>query len=55
MNLTPLDIQQQKFKTKFRGFDIREVDTFLEQLANAFEGTKEMDEEDAKLKVLKQA
>ena len=38
MNLTPLDIQQQKFKTKFRGFDIREVDAFLEQLANAFEG-----------------
>ena len=38
MNLTPLDIQQQKFKTKFRGFDIREVDAFLEQLTNAFEG-----------------
>jgi cell division initiation protein len=38
MNLTPLDIQQQKFKTKFRGFDIREVDAFLEQLANSFEG-----------------
>ena len=38
MSLTPLDIQQQKFKTKFRGFDIREVDAFLEQLANAFEG-----------------
>jgi cell division initiation protein len=38
MNLTPLDIQQQKFKTKFRGFDIREVDSFLEHLANAFEG-----------------
>jgi cell division initiation protein len=38
MNFTPLDIQQQKFKTKFRGFDIREVDAFLEQMANAFEG-----------------
>ena len=38
MNMTPLDIQQQKFKTKFRGFDIREVDAFLEQLANVFEG-----------------
>ncbi len=37
MNMTPLDIQQQKFKTKFRGFDIREVDAFLEQLANVFE------------------
>jgi cell division initiation protein len=38
MNLTPLDIQQQKFKIKFRGFDIREVDAFLEQVANVFEG-----------------
>jgi len=37
MNITPLDIQQQKFKTRFRGFDIREVDTFLEQLANGVE------------------
>lgn len=38
MNLTPLDIQQQKFKTKFRGFDVREVDAFLEQVAGLFEG-----------------
>jgi cell division initiation protein len=37
MNITPLDIQQQKFKTRFRGFDTREVDTFLEQLANGVE------------------
>ena len=26
MNLTPLDIHQQKFRTRIRGFDIREVD-----------------------------
>lgn len=38
MNLTPLDIQQQKFKVKFRGFDVREVDVFLEQVAGVFEG-----------------
>jgi cell division initiation protein len=38
MNLTPLDIQQQKFKIKFRGFDAREVDAFLEQVAGVFEG-----------------
>jgi cell division initiation protein len=38
MNITPLDIQQQKFKTKIRGFDVREVDAFLEQMATAFEG-----------------
>ena len=37
VNITPLDIQQQKFKTKIRGFDVREVDAFLEQMANVFE------------------
>ena len=37
LNITPLDIQQQKFKTKFRGFDIQEVEVFLEQTADAFE------------------
>ena len=37
MKITPIDIQQQKFKIKFRGFDVREVDTFLEQLADSFE------------------
>ena len=37
MKITPLDIQQQQFKTKFRGFDVREVDAFLEQMSDAFE------------------
>ncbi|MEE8399542.1 MAG: DivIVA domain-containing protein [Desulfobacterales bacterium] len=37
MALTPLDIQQQQFKVSFRGFDIREVDLFLEEMADAFE------------------
>ena len=37
MKMTPLDIQQQQFKTRFRGFDVREVDAFLEQMASAFE------------------
>jgi len=37
MKITPLDIQQQQFKTRFRGFDVREVDGFLEQMADAFE------------------
>ncbi len=36
MNLTPLDIQQQQFRVRFRGFDIRDVDRFLEQVAEAF-------------------
>ncbi len=35
MSLTPLDIQQQQFKVRFRGFDIREVDRFLEQVTEA--------------------
>ena len=35
--LTPIEIQQQRFSTRFRGFDIREVDLFLEEAANAFE------------------
>ena len=38
MKVTPLDIQQQQFKTRFRGFDIREVDAFLEQMAETVEG-----------------
>ncbi len=37
MKLTPLDIQQQQFKIRFRGFDVREVDAFLEQIADEFE------------------
>jgi cell division initiation protein len=37
MKITPLDIQQQQFKTRFRGFDVREVDVFLERMAEGFE------------------
>ena len=37
MNPTPFDIQHQQFSVRFRGFDIQEVDVFLEQLAKAFE------------------
>ena len=35
MQLTPLDIQQQQFRVRFRGFDVHEVDRFLEQVAEA--------------------
>jgi cell division initiation protein len=38
MEMTPLEIQQKQFRTRFRGFDVREVDLFLEQAAAAFEG-----------------
>ena len=55
MNLTPLDIQQQKFKTRIRGFDVREVDAFLEQVANVFESLhrthKGMQEEVRRLEI----
>ncbi len=44
MKTTPLDIQQQQFKVKFRGFDIREVDKFLEQMANAFDSLQQENE-----------
>ncbi len=37
MQITPLDIRQQKFSIKFRGFDIHEVDLFLEQMAETLE------------------
>jgi len=33
MNITPLDIDNQKFRTRFRGFDVREVDDFLQSVA----------------------
>ncbi|MGB5424818.1 MAG: DivIVA domain-containing protein [Desulfobacterales bacterium] len=44
VHLTPLDIQQQKFKTRFRGFDIQEVDLFLDQMADAFESLLKQNE-----------
>ena len=44
MKITPLDIQQQQFKTRFRGFDVREVDAFLEQIAETFEGLQKKNE-----------
>ena len=37
MKITPLDIQQQRFTVRFRGFDIKAVDLFLEQMAHTFE------------------
>ncbi|MBW1741521.1 MAG: DivIVA domain-containing protein [Deltaproteobacteria bacterium] len=37
MKMTPLDIQQQQFRLRFRGFDVREVDSFLERVAEEFE------------------
>ena len=44
MKLTPFEIQQQQFKKRFRGFDVREVETFLEQMADAFESLQRENE-----------
>jgi len=38
MDLTPLDIRNQKFGKKVNGFDPAEVQAFLNQVATAFEG-----------------
>lgn len=45
VKLTPLDIQQQRFKTRFRGFDIQEVDLFLDQMADALEALLKQNED----------
>lgn len=37
MGMTPLDIQQQQFRVRFRGFDVQEVDMFLETAAENVE------------------
>lgn len=38
MRITPMDIRQQQFTVKmFRGFDVQEVDTFLEDVAEDYE------------------
>lgn len=37
MRLTPADIRQQQFTVKFRGFDPREVDAFLNDVAEDYE------------------
>jgi cell division initiation protein len=37
MKLTPLDIRKQEFKKVMRGYDIVEVDTFMEMVSNELE------------------
>jgi cell division initiation protein len=36
MTITPQDIQSQQFHVRFRGFDVEEVDGFLERVAEEF-------------------
>ncbi|MBI4681531.1 MAG: DivIVA domain-containing protein [Nitrospirae bacterium] len=47
MRITPLDIQQKQFPTRFRGFDMEEVDSFLELIR---EGMEELLRENANLR-----
>ncbi len=47
MILTAQDIQSQQFHVRFRGFDVEEVDDFLEKIATAFQTVSE---ENQKLK-----
>jgi len=37
MNITPLDVQQQEFKSRFRGYDPEEVGAFLRTVSEAME------------------
>jgi cell division initiation protein len=37
LNISPLDIKKKQFRLKFRGFDITEVDAFLEEVTAEFE------------------
>ena len=53
MKISPLEIAQQQFRLRFRGFDVREVDNFLERMADAFESigqeNKHLQEENRRL------
>ncbi|MCP4716801.1 MAG: DivIVA domain-containing protein, partial [Deltaproteobacteria bacterium] len=37
VTLSAVDILQQKFAVKFRGYDVQDVDSFLEVVAKEFE------------------
>lgn len=54
MTMTPQDIQSQQFHVRFRGFDVEEVDAFLERIAEEFlvmiEENKELTEQVETLK-----
>ena len=54
MKITPLEIKKQRFKTKVRGYDTAEVESFLEMLADEYEAVlnerNTLNEEVTKLK-----
>lgn len=55
MKLTPLDVKRQEFKRVIRGYDIVEVDTFMDMIAveleEALRAQKELRERAAELEV----
>ena len=55
MKITPFDVQQQQFRVRFRGFDVQEVDAFLEQVADVFKSlewkNQSLQEETGRLKL----
>ena len=48
MGVTPLVVKQKEFSTRFRGFDVQEVDTFLEDVG------RELESQDQTIATLKQ-
>ncbi len=48
MGVTPLVVKQKEFSTRFRGFDVQEVDNFLEEVA------RELESQDRAIETLKQ-
>ena len=48
MGVTPLVVKQKEFSTRFRGFDVQEVDAFLEDIA------RELESQDQAIEVLSQ-
>ncbi|MCG8635854.1 MAG: DivIVA domain-containing protein [Desulfobacterales bacterium] len=48
MGVTPLVVKQKEFSTRFRGFDVQEVDAFLEDVG------RELESQDQTIEALKQ-
>lgn len=36
MTLTPMDIHNKEFSTKLRGYDSKQVDSFLDRIVDAY-------------------
>ncbi|SDT87364.1 DivIVA domain-containing protein [Desulfobacula phenolica] len=55
MGITPLVVKQKEFTTRFRGFDVQEVDCFLEEVSRELnhlnQGIQDIHEENHRLKL----